>query len=380
MTNEQVIGDIKAISTPILEKLSDRSFCEFRIADLEINENGIELNGVPFEGDATKSILSTLRVKKNFIEYANKMEPKDWDMVNQKIKESEGGTSVFALFSKNDNDEKVISKIFSKNERKLLSDVNLDFESYFGYIERSLMASVTEYSLKNLDFNYKDDTFNLTLLNNSDTINAFENGTDAWKMGTQFKFNALSFDYAPFFERLVCSNGNVAKQYGFGANVAQKKYNDNKIIEIIEESIINSNPTFYNDLIQKSVRHIGSTNVSLAEFYGYRSFFQSRNVDGIYDKVLKEYFDTTPFFRAYGENIETRSTKWLSSADSGINGYDFFNMITWIASHPKEVKIPKEDRLKLQIQASNILFTDKFDLEDRAPVIKVEYPKSVVMN
>jgi ATP-dependent DNA helicase RecQ len=41
-------------------------------------------------------------------------------------------------------------------------------------------------------------------------------------------------------------------------------------------------------------------------------------------------------------------------------------MLTYIASHPKEVRMDREHRTDLQIKASNLLFKKELDLEDIA--------------
>jgi len=95
---------------------------------------------------------------------------------------------------------------------------------------------------------------------------------------------------------------------------------------------------------------------------------------------MAKFFNETPFYKAYGVNLEEKSKKWKSTANTGINAYDFFNMLTWIASHPEEVKMDKTDRINLQIQSSNLLFKNQLDLEDVATNVVVEYPRLVSMN
>jgi hypothetical protein len=95
---------------------------------------------------------------------------------------------------------------------------------------------------------------------------------------------------------------------------------------------------------------------------------------------MARFFNEKPFFQAYGVNLDEKSKKWKSTADSGINAYDFFNMLTWIASHPGEVKMDRSDRIDLQIQASNLLFKPQYDLEDIATGVTVNYPRLACMN
>ena len=132
-------------------------------------------------------------------------------------------------------------------------------------------------------------------------------------------------------------------------------------------------------MLAQAVKHIQTNNISIQEFIEYRNFFKNRNQDDIYDGVISKFFNMNPFYKAYGLNVEEKSRKWRATADSGINAYDFFNMLTWIASHPDKVSVDVEDRLDLQISASNLLFKPSLDLEDIATNVNIEYPRLAAM-
>jgi hypothetical protein len=55
-------------------------------------------------------------------------------------------------------------------------------------------------------------------------------------------------------------------------------------------------------------------------------------------------------------------------------------MLTWIASHPGEVRVDSQDRTNLQIAASSLLFKKELDLEDIATSVQVDYPRIAAMN
>jgi hypothetical protein len=218
----------------------------------------------------------------------------------------------------------------------------------------------------------------MTLLNQDSTVDVFGTNVDLWKMGERFTFNGLKFDYAPFFERLVCSNGNTAKEYGFGANIAHTKFNNRRIESVINKAILFGEDTL-NEQLQRSVQHLQQNNVSIAEFSWFKGFFESRNENGKYDGVLSRFFNDQPFYKAYGVNIAEKSRKWKAAANTGINAYDFFNMLTWIASHPGDVRMEKQDRIDMQIHASSLLFKKELDLEDVPTPVEVNYPRIAAM-
>ncbi len=377
--NTQVISQIWDYAEPILEKISDRKTREFRLGDIEITPKALYLNNSPLKGAALSKILSLLRVKKNFIEFQTKMTPEDWKQVSSKIKNADKDITLFATIDETviGGNGNVIDVHLHRQDKKHTDDATL--REHFMWIEKSLSESDRDYSLKRIDYNNSNEMFELVLLDNSQEIDVFGTNLDMWKTGNRFYFNGLRFNHAPFFERLVCSNGNTAMQYGFKADISQSSFNNNKIQKTIEKALVHGGENIP-ELLQQSVQHLQNNNVSIAEFYAYRDFFNRRNENEVYNKVLHTYFNDTPFYKAYGENIEDKSRKWKSTANTGINAYNFFNMLTWIASHPEDVKMSSIDRMDLQIQASNLLFKKELDLEDIATGVKIDYPILAQMN
>ena len=378
MNNQNVIEQIRRETAPILERLADRSSCEFKLKDLEISGSGLTYKDAPLEGAALTKILSTLRVKKNFIDLSHKMSEEDWRLVSNKLKNAEGETKVYGTLSKDENGFTSISNIYNHKEGKKHAD-DASYSQYLNWIEDALGNSETDYSLKRLDFNRKDDKIDLILLNETERVDVFGTDIDVWKTGDRFHFNGLNFNYAPFFERLSCTNGNVAQQYGFGANISKMTFNNKKIENVINKALQFGNNNL-NETLQQAVQHLQANNISLHEFYHYRKFFESRNGEEVYTGLIEKYFNDRPFYQGFGLNVEEKSYKWKSTANTGINAYDFFNMLTYIASHPSEIKVGKDDRAELQIQSSNLLFKKSLDLEDIASSPKIDYPRLVIMN
>lgn len=375
--NQETIELIRKETSGVLERLADRQISEFKIKDLDF-ENGVSLRGISLRGTALKGVLSMLRVRAGFVDFSQKMTPEDWSTVSKKLKAVEGDTAMYAKTITNEQGEVEIIDVFPQNRNKKHID-DASYTQYIDWIVDALDTTETSYSLKNFDFNSTHESFGITLLNNDRQVDVFGTNEDVWKLGDRFVFNSLRFDYAPFFERLVCSNGNTAAQFGFGANIAQAKFNNSKIQGTINNSIIHGMETMP-DMLQNAVQHLKNNNISIQEFYTYRRFFEGRNENEQYNSILAQYFNDQPFFQAYGLNIAEKSAKWKSTANSGINGYDFFNQLTYLASHPDKIKVGRKDRLELQIQASNLLFKQNLDLEDVASSVKIHYPTNPLMN
>jgi len=375
--NSQTIELIREQGERIINRLSNRNESSFKVSELQI-DNGIYLNDTPLTGSALKNVLRMLNVRPNFLEYADKMEEQDWTDVSNKLKNAKGETKMFAKTVREDDGSVSIIDIYKQNDGKKKKD-DATYSQYFNWITDSLSEAPNEFSLKGFHWDDKTETANFTLLNNDASVDVFGTDIDVWKLGNNFTFNAFSFNYAPFFERLICSNGNVAREYGFGANISQSRFNNQKIKSTIEKNIISGNDLIAEQL-QRSVQHLKGNNVSLNEFYQFKNFFESRNEEERYNGIIAQFFNEKPFFAGYGENITQKSNKWKSTADSGINAYDFFNMLTWIASHPDQVKVSRQDRTDLQIKASTLLFKSELDLEDIATGVKIDYPRIAAMN
>ena len=203
------------------------------------------------------------------------------------------------------------------------------------------------------------------MLENDNQIDIFGNDTDNWKIGKQISWNGMKFSIAPFFERLVCSNGNTAEQYGFKSNISNKKFNLEKINNILEKEVTYNSDSL-NEYLIDAVNHLKSSNVSVREFYESRRFFN--DVD--HQDILKNYFDDTQINRAYGCIAVEKPALWQKTADTGINAYDFFNNVTWVATHNDQTKLSDREKIDLQIKSSNLLFAELLDLEQVAPKVK----------
>lgn len=377
MNNQNTIELIHQETSNILEKLGDRQISEFKIKDLDIN-NGVYLRDMPVKGKALNEIMRVLKVRNNFTEVSQKLSSSDWSFIASKLKTSEAETKMYGRVVKDDSGNSEVVHAFRHNDRKKHSD-DAAYRQYFNWIEESLGKSEIDFSLKGLNFNNKTETFDLVLLNERDRVDVFNTDLDLWKMGERFTFSGLQFNYAPFFERLVCSNGNTATEYGFGARISQAKFNNRRIQSVIEKSLIHSSETLPEQL-KHAVQHLKNNNISMLEFYQYRNFFDRRNSDEKYNGLITRFFDDQPFFKAYGMDINGKSRKWKSTANTGINAYNFFNALTYIASHPEEIRMDREDRMQLQIEASHLLFKKELDLEDIASQVHVDYPHLAIMN
>jgi hypothetical protein len=329
----------------------------FQVGDLTV-ENALKLDGIELSKESTKKILKHLRVLPTFLGLQQQMTEEDWGTVSEKLKSAGGSQIVFAR--KSTTDPKIVDLHLA--HRKAPNGGILIPEIFDLLSEAVLSSSADDYKVTDKYFSEETGKISLCLLNTSREIDVFGNGEDMWKTGKKITWSGVDFSVHPFFERLVCSNGNVAKQYGFSSNINNSKYNFGKIKAILEREVMQASDAA-SPMLMDATRHLKKNNVSIQEMLQYRNLFDIEDDEAI----LNKYFPMSYLNDGYRCDVEGMNDLWKKTADTGKNAYDFFNDLTYIASHPKEVKIEEEKRRTLQIKASDLLFKGELDLEKIAP-------------
>ena len=365
MTNTaNTILELNQFRADVNEMMRSREILSFNLGAIEIENEKLTLNGEALSKDATKKVLSHLRVKNNFLDTHKSLSPTDWNLVKEKLKAASGEQVAYARKITKAGSP-LVDDIFMKAP-KISSGIELD--AVFNELIQSVTSTAKDLSIKRTAFLEDKDEVCVTLLEHGNEIDMFANGTDLWKTGKQVVWNGVKFSVTPFFERLVCSNGNTAAQYGFRANISNNKFNMNKIQNVLTREITMESDSMSHYLVEAG-NHLKHLNVSVAEFIQYKHLFNEED----HKDILEKYFNENMLNRAYGCIVSEMPQKWQQTADTGINGYDFFNNLTYIASHPTEIKMDTREALDLQVKASNLLFKEKLDLELIAPKIKVNW-------
>ena len=375
MNNKLTIKEIRDGAKKYLVDIEDKSIKkEWPIAQVNFDDKGMKIDGIPFSQDAVKQMCNIMRLKSNFELYYETMEERDWNLVSNKIKEALGDLIIIAQYA-NSGAGEFIKEVYVKNTKRKKDEVR-GFDFYFDTICDSLSESSIDFSLKSFKFDKSNYKFDVVLMDEDYNMDVFGDNTDLWKGGYCFTFSPTSFETSPYFERLVCSNGMRSKLHGFRSKIDQAKYNETKIGTLIKNSITGDG-AYLDELVIANINHLKGNNISLQEFYEYRNFFTKGDMDDNPESfaVATRYFDDKVFFETYGINVTEKSNKWRSTANSGINAYDFFNLITWLGSHPEETNLTDEESIEIQIKASNLFAKMELDLEDIAEPKEVKYEK-----
>lgn len=357
----QEFADNVSVENPVL-----RDIIPFNLQDVVV-ENNFAVNDVTMSDSAVDKVLSIIKVKPEFKTFAATLAQGDYAEITNKLKEAEGDVNLYGSLMLNPDYTYTIDDIFFKNEKKKQPDDMTGSIHIIKNICDTLAASDEEWKLEDINFNNTNSKYSIRLSNQSSQIEALKD--DFWTQGHVFEFNSSSFSTTPYFERLVCTNGMTKQQLGFSTNIGKANFHNSKLLKVIQGSLTENNADIAK-MIEQMAGYAKNNTISLREFYDYKKFFLKRG----YDELAEKYFNDAPFYKAWGDGIDERSKIWQSTANTGINAYDFINLNTWIASHIKDTKILEEDAKALKIMTANTFCGAKYDCANIAPAVKVEFP------
>ena len=372
-----------------------RETISFNVSDIDIDKDKMYVNGDQLSENATKRVLSHLRVKNNFLALSETMTMTDWATVKEVLKKPTGSQIVHGRKVPN-GDITVIDDIFMAAPKA--SDI-LDPDIIFLEIINAIVSTGKDISLKSTEYLDDKDEIVVTLIENDKVIDLFGDESEEWKIGKRIVWNGMSFSIYAFYERVECGSGVAVPKYGFRSNISNNKFNLDKIRKVLESEITLE----VQDLdfhLTDSCNHLNSMNISVREFVRYRNNFN----ETLHPEILAKWFSESDMNKAYSCIATEMPELWKITADAGENAFDFFKKIIYIASHSHEAKgkesveemidkyksevsfddtlgtvtvetkqIPRltpREKFDLEIKASEILFKKELDLETVAPKVK----------
>ena len=361
MTNTaETVQQLTDFRKEVGKKMKTREIVTFNIQDIDIESEKMFLRGDVLTESAAKKILNRLRVKNSFLGLSKEMNLTDWNLVKDKLKKATGAQVVHGRKIQ----AGTIDDIYMAAPKTTGA---MEIDSIFYEVIDTIVGTGKDISLKSTLFLEDKDEVVLTLLEEDNTIDLFGTEDDSWKIGKRIVWNGLNFQIAPFFERLVCTNGNTAPQYGFRCNISNNKFNINRIKKELEKEIVLEGNSMTKYLVD-AASHLKSSNISVREFLKFRNLFNEED----HGAIIKKWLDDSSINKAYGCIAIEQPELWRITADTGKNAYDFFNDLTYIAAHPDEAVMTDRERVELQIKASDLLFRKELDLETIAPKVEWE--------
>ena len=368
--NTNCIESVENLREKVKSQSKNSDIVSFRLGDIDFSGGKLSVNNNSISKKSLAKICKSMRVYDNFLDYQKSMTTDEWINLQQKLIELNSNVTFWGKRIHNFNTNE-ISQVYSREElnEQQTNIVHINYDQYFDMIVDALEITNYEFSPKNINFDYKNEQVFLQFLDKHNNVDIFGNSNDIWKRGLDITFDLLKFQGSPFFERLICTNGMTAQSYGFQANIQQKQWNLPQIQKEINRLIVGK-PNEQDSMIIEQANLLSNNTLSVKEFYDFKDFFKTKNnEDGKYNHIIGTVFNESDIINAYKLDPKEKSKKWQSTASSFRNSYDFFNDMTYMASHSDNVRLEPEDARALSIKSSNLFFKKEFDLQDVAPSV-----------
>ena len=377
--NQNVVNTIRNLYSKFKNEMPAEETMKFTKDDISMDHTGINIDGCPINEKAQKTLLTKMKVRPEFIELAGKANPEDWDIIVKNLKSELSDRPFYAKIRRTDDRDEIYSVLEYPVHDKvelLNNDTSIDT------ICENLSKTKDSYKMFTCNFDRNNNKIIIGLINEHTKFSIFgekdgkefEFKDDIWMSGVQFVFTETDFSAKHLLERLICANGMTTKEEGFTTHINKKNFNQEKITNIINKTFEDS----YKDIVDKVAKQasfLKTNEVSVREFYEHtKMFFRNAKKHDMVDEV-QEIFDDSPFFEKYAVDINKMTPKWKATAATGINAYNFFNALTYTATHLFE-NVDPSVMTDLQLNISNFFFKDKFDMSEIAPNVKVGYDTS----
>lgn len=375
--NADAVATLREMSEEALEQMDSLDISPFTVASVEVDRMDVTHGDAVFTEEARKSFLSVLKVKPDFPDIASKVDDSKWKTVIKTLQDSTGSQELFALRGVTPQGHQVIKRVYAKKADHAAAAIQ--HRSIMGSITGALTDADRKFDVRSVSFDQLTSEFSVTLVEDR----GLDMGaSDVWRPGSVFTFSAMEFSHMPFFLRLSCDNGATTQHKGFKSIVSQKRHSIVKVADLVRKSITDP-PTLIEDTVRAKVGLFRTMNASIFELEHMRKMFKRalKEDEELFQRLDAMYFDDAHLYRSYSTLVADQTQKWKQTADSGVNAYDLFNLMTWIASHPSDTGISSSDQcLSIQLAATNFLFKETLDLQDVAPKIQVESRRIPEMN
>lgn len=367
--NQSIITQLNSLQDEVNEytnEYSGKLRTNFSLSDLEFHEGGSSIDGKELSKNALKNLLSLFQVKDKFISSQNAKLLGATEIANfiNTIKGLNTGDRLFCSYDDITN-PKNITDVWLSSDRNNGSFP--DYNAYFEIVKEKLNETEIEFNIDKLNFDKPSGSISLSLLTD-DTFNVGsnnDNNLDEWRNGLFLDFNLFTTQVAPFYSRLICSNGMISREYMKTMNLNHAKYSQAKLDNLTEKFIIKGNFRETQSLIWEKCQIANDTPMSVLELEFAKSLLPEsllESNDEVYDK-----FNLDTIANDYMVDLSEKSTKWKATAAINKTVYEVVNNLTWISARPEEYGITQKEAEHIQLNSSNILLKKRYDMEDIAP-------------
>ncbi len=308
-------------------------------------------NNVEIGSKAISDLANIFSIKSSLVEQIEN-DKEQWQPLQHALTNIKRDRTITAVVSRGSSTKPYITKFVDDSiEEPTSFNFDKGIEQIGGYLE----TAEGDLDIRDFYFNCENMSLEINIQDKSNNIDVFKDGNDIWNSGFGIRYSENRTSIAPYYLRLVCSNGMTAAH-----EILQRYFNNKPMKQETFNKLINN-------VVEKDMRvicqangsRLKNTNCSLREFLAARNILSGKK------DLQKEYFDDTSIQEAYKPyNIRYKNKRWLSSANSNVNGYDLFNKLTHAATH--KAMLPTNTKTALNALASELFFKGP-DLSFQAP-------------
>jgi hypothetical protein len=310
-----------------------------------IQKRGIEFsaNGNRLGDTSLNNLLGVLGVKEQLVNEI-KDDASQWEPLHDALSNIKEDKTVTAVVDRANN---LITRILPSSIKE---EKPIDLTNGLRWTEEFLKKTDANLELRDMNFDPTNICININFKNPDADIDVFGDGKDMWKSGFGMSFGLNKFQSFPYFLRLVCSNGMTAihrmsQRFVQSTDLTQKTF-EKQISRFISG-------TDHIEEVQFNCNRLRNSNASLREFYVARNTIQ--NFDEDLAKSACSDIEIKKRYEGIGININKQNKRWLATANSNVNAYDLFNVLTHVATH----SVTDQDiamRMELNRLASDLFF------------------------
>lgn len=322
-----------------------------QLSRIDKSNDQFEYNGVEVGHNALKDLLNIFSVKQNLISEI-KNDKEQWRPLHHALSNIKNDRIITAVVNKNTN-KPFITRFF---DEKIDEAKSLRLEPGIDLMRGFLENTDRDLMIRNLDFNPETLQIDLRVQDKTTNIDVFGDGEDKWNPGFGIGYGETKTSVAPYYLRLICTNGMTAAQ-----EIVQRYFNTREMKQSSFNKLING--VIERDVVQvckTNAKRLQGNNASLREFFAAKNIMRSDNKD-----LQLDYFDDKEIQEAYKPfGVRYKNKRWLASANSNVNAYEFFNRLTHAATH--QPRLQGSTRMALNALASSLFFKGP-DLAFQAP-------------
>jgi hypothetical protein len=333
------LDNFKTLVTNLKPVIQNYSKKRVRLSDLHKTNRQFFWGDASLNQTSLKDLLNLLSIKNSLVEEINSDE-NQWKPLQKCLTDIKQDRTVTVVQVEQDG-TKEVARVLDTD----ISDTNFNLDRGIDLISNYLENQTQEFDIRKVNFNTHSLQLEVQLHIKDDLFDVFGDNNDLWGTGISISYGETKLNVSPYFWRKICSNGITVNHMAF------QRYYENRIFKQNSFNRLISN-TLNKDLkalAKQNCKRLLSNNTSLREYYGARNILST-----VSPELAQHYFNDEHIKEAYkSEKIYTKNSRWLSTANSNINAYDFFNKITHCVTHQN---LQDKTRIELNQSASEIFF------------------------